>query len=92
MRPVRVLEIKRNMAADDVAVVGELLVAAERADGHQALADHQWLDLVQGGRAGFAGLVAWEPGHPHPVAYAQVSRGNDSWGLSWWSTPTTATR
>ena len=78
---MRVLEIKRHMAPDDVAVVGELLAAAERADGHQALADHQWLDLVQGGRAGFAGLVAWEPGHPHPVAYAQVSRGNDSWGL-----------
>jgi mycothiol synthase len=78
---MRVLEIKRQMAQDDIAVVGELLAAAERADGHQALADHQWLDLVQGGRAGFAGLVAWEPGHPHPVAYAQVSRGNDSWGL-----------
>ena len=78
---MRVLEIKRHMAPDDVAVVGELLAAAERADDHQALADHQWLDLVQGGRAGFAGLVAWEPGHPHPVAYAQVSRGNDSWGL-----------
>jgi mycothiol synthase len=78
---MRVLEIKRQMAQDDIDVVGELLAAAERADGHQALADHQWLDLVQGGRAGFAGLVAWEPGHPHPVAYAQVSRGNDSWGL-----------
>lgn len=78
---MRVLEIKREMAAADIATVAELLAAAERADGHQALADHQWLDLVQGGRAGFAGLVAWEPGHPHPVAYAQVSRGNDSWGL-----------
>ena len=78
---MRVLEIKRQMAPDDVATVGELLDAAARADGHQALADHQWLDLVQGGRSGFAGLVAWEPGHPHPVAYAQVSRGNDSWGL-----------
>ncbi len=78
---MRVLEIKRQMAPDDIATVSELLAAAERADGHQALADHQWLDLVHGGRAGFAGLVAWEPGHPHPVAYAQVSRGNDSWGL-----------
>ena len=69
------------MGAQDIAVVSELLDAASRADGQQALADHQWLDLVSGGRAGFAGLVAWEPGHPHPVAYAQVSRGNDSWGL-----------
>lgn len=78
---MRSLEIKRQMLPDEIAVVTELLAAAERADGHQALADHQWLDLVSGGRAGFAGLVAWEPGHPHPVAYAQVSRGNDSWGL-----------
>jgi mycothiol synthase len=69
------------MDADAIATVSELLAAAERADGHPALADHQWLDLVSGGRAGFAGLVAWEPGHAHPVAYAQVSRGNDSWGL-----------
>lgn len=75
------LEIKRQMAADDVAVVAELLEAAERADGHQAIGDHAWLDLVDGGRPGFAGLVAWEPGHAHPVAYAQLSRGNDSWGL-----------
>ena len=75
------LEIKREMAPDDIAVVSQLLKASERADGHQALDDHQWLDLVEGGRTGFVGLVAWEPGHEHPVAYAQVSRGNDSWGL-----------
>jgi mycothiol synthase len=78
---MRRLEIKRQMAPDDIADVGELLAAVERADGHRALADHQWLDLVQGGRRGFAGLVAWEPGHEHPVAYAQLSRGNASWGL-----------
>jgi len=78
---MRRLEIKRQMAPDDVADVAELLAAVERADGHRALDDHQWLDLVQGGRKGFAGLVAWEPGHPHPVAYAQVSRGNGSWAL-----------
>jgi mycothiol synthase len=75
------LEVKRHMAPADIAVVTELLDAAVRADGHPALADHQWLDLVQGGRSGFAGLVAWEEGHQHPIAYAQVSRGNDSWGL-----------
>ncbi len=69
------------MSTTDIAEVSELLAAAERADGHQALADHQWLELAQGGRTGFAGLVAWEPGHHHPVAYAQVSRGNGSWAL-----------
>jgi mycothiol synthase len=36
---------------------------------------------VQGGREGFAGLVAWEPGHDHPVGYAQVAKGDRSWAL-----------
>jgi mycothiol synthase len=78
---VRTLEVKRQMSAADIADVTELLEAAERADGHRPLDDHLWLDLVEGGRPGFAGLVACEPGHDHPVAYAQVSRGNNSWAL-----------
>ena len=69
------------MTATDLANVTGLLEVAERADGHRPLDDHLWLDLVEGGRAGFAGLVAWEPGHEHPVAYAQVTRGNNSWAL-----------
>jgi mycothiol synthase len=77
---VRRLEIKRQMDPGDIADVSELLRSAERADGHRPLSDHLWLDLVHGGRAGFAGLVAWEPGHGHPVAYAQVSRGNTAHG------------
>jgi len=80
-RVVHHLEIKRQMTASDIAAVHALLDAVARADGRQALADHQWLDLAHGGREGFAGLVAWEPSHPHPVAYAQVSRGNGSWAL-----------
>ena len=78
---MRCLEIKRQMTPTDIAEVSGLLAAAERADGHRPLDDHAWLDLVEGGRPGFAGLVAWEPGHDHPVAYAQVSRGNNSWAL-----------
>jgi len=78
---VRTLDIKRQLDPSDIADVHELIAAAERADGHRPLSDHMWLDLVQGGRGGFAGLVAWEPGHEHPVAYAQLSRGNDSWAL-----------
>lgn len=78
---VRRLEVKRRMEPADIAAVVELLELAEDVDERRALSDHQWLDLVQGGRAGFAGLVAWEPGHEHPVAYAQVARGNDSWGI-----------
>jgi mycothiol synthase len=75
------LEVKRQMGRGDIAAVSELLEVAEAADRHQALGDHQWIDLVYGGREGFAGLVAWEPGHDHPVGYAQVTRGPQSWAL-----------
>ena len=51
------LEILRNVNDAEFAAVHELLVAAERADGHRALSDHLWLDLRQGGRAGFAAVV-----------------------------------
>jgi len=68
------LEVKRQMGRADIAAVSELLVAATEADGHPPLDEHQWLDLVNGGRHDFAGLVAWEPGHDHPVGYAQVTR------------------
>jgi mycothiol synthase len=78
---VRCVEVKREMSAEDIDHVSRLLDAASSTDGHQSLSDHQWLDLVQGGRHGFTGLLAWEPGGDRPVAYAQVSRGNDSWGL-----------
>jgi mycothiol synthase len=69
------------MGAGDIAAVQELLDVATEADGHAPLGEHKWLDLVQGGRAGFAGLVAWEPDHDHPVGYAHLSRGPDSWAL-----------
>ena len=69
------------MGTGDIAAVSELLDVAAEADGHRPLGEHQWLDLVQGGREGFAGLVAWEPGHDHPVGYAQVSRGHGTWAL-----------
>jgi mycothiol synthase len=78
---MRTLVIKRQLNAAEIAEVGELVGAAERADGHRPLSDHLWLDLAQGGRRGFAGLLAWEPDHEHPVGYAQISRGNDSWAL-----------
>ena len=83
MRVVHRLEVKRQMDADDIAAVSTLLDVATEADGHRPLGEHQWLDLVQGGRRGFAGLVAWEPGHDHPVGYAQLTRGTESWALEY---------
>jgi mycothiol synthase len=77
------VEVRRQMDAADIAAVQALLDLAAQADGHNPLGEHQWLDLVQGGREGFAGLIAWEPGHGHPVGYAQVSRGPTSWALEY---------
>jgi len=68
------LEVKRHLGRADIDAVSELLEVANHVDHHHPLDEHRWLDLVQGGREGFAGLVAWEPGHPHPVGYAQLSR------------------
>jgi mycothiol synthase len=78
---MRCLEIKRQMATDDIAHVGELLDAAARADGRRPLSDHLYLDMVNGGLDGFAGFLASEPGHDHPVAYAQISRGNNEYAF-----------
>jgi len=64
------------MGEADIAAISALLEAASDADGHRALGEHQWLDLVQGGREGFAGFVARETGHERVIAYAQISRGN----------------
>lgn len=76
------------MGGGDIAAVSELLEVAAAIDGHHPLDEHQWLDLVHGGRHDFAGLVAWEPGHDHPVGYAQVTRekseGRDgTWALEY---------
>jgi mycothiol synthase len=75
------IEVKTHMGAAEIDAVRGLLDAAAVADGHAPLDEHAWLDLVQGGREGFAGLVAWEQGHDHPVGYAQVTRGSASWAL-----------
>lgn len=75
------LDIKRRLPTDDLSEVDELLLAVERADGQRPLSDHLWIDLRQGGRPGYVGLLGRQPGHDHLIAYCQVSRGNDSWAL-----------
>ncbi len=82
--PVAHLEVKRQMGRADIAAVSELLGMAGEVDGHPPLDEHQWLDLVNGGRHDFAGLVAWEPGHDHPVGYAQITReASDAHERTW---------
>ncbi len=77
------IERKQCLESREIAAVQELLAAATAADDHAPIDEHAWLDLVQGGRDGFAGLVAWQDDHPHPVGYAQVTRGPDSWAIEY---------
>ncbi len=75
------VEIKRRMGEFDIAEVSQLLQEVAAADAHAPLGEHKWLDLVHGGRKGFAGFVAREsPGGPL-VGYAQLSRGHDTWAV-----------
>ena len=78
---MRSLEIKRQMDAASLDEVSELLNDAWRADGARPLNDHLWLDLREGGRTGFAGIIARQDDHSHAIGYCQVSRGNESWSL-----------
>ena len=69
------------MGEEDIAAVSRLLRAAEPVDDHAPLGEHKWLDLVQGGRAGFAGFVAREQGHERVIGYAQLAKGGNSWSV-----------
>lgn len=72
------------MGESDIAALSQLIEAASRADGHRALGEHQWLDLVGGGREGFAGFVATEAtGRHRVIGYSQVSRGGSSWAVEY---------
>ncbi len=76
--------MKRRMGEADIAALSALIEAASHEDGHRALGEHKWLDLVQGGREGFAGFVASEAaGRRRVIGYAQLSRGLDSWALEY---------
>jgi mycothiol synthase len=82
------IEVKYQLDRSELASLNRLLSAVSEADDHPALDEHAWLDLVQGGRAGFAGLVARGAGEAEAVGYAQLSReapptgqGAGSWAL-----------
>ena len=78
---MRTFEIRRQMDAAALDEVSQLISDAWRADGTRPLNDHLWLDLREGGRQGFAGVIARDEEHRHILAYCQISRGNESWSL-----------
>lgn len=69
------------MGEADIAEVSALLAEAQHVDGHRPLGEHKWLDLVHGGRTGFAGFVARNRPDGRLVGYAQLSRGHQTWGV-----------
>jgi len=71
----------RRMGESDIAEVSQLLQEAMVADGHYPLGEHKWLDLVHGGRQGFAGFVARDQPGGSLVGYAQLSSGHGTWGV-----------
>lgn len=78
------VEVMRRIGEADIDALTRLLEAASAADGHRALGEHKWLDLVQGGRAGFAGFIARETAHRRVIGYAQISRGEShSWAVEY---------
>lgn len=76
-----VFDIKRNMTSQDIAEIAQLLDAVAEADDRKPLNDHSSIDLRHGGRPGFVGLTARHQQSNQPIAYCQISRGNDSWML-----------
>src|SRR4051794_37304678 len=73
------------MGPADIAAVTALLDIAAAADDHRPLGEPQWLDLLDGGHPGFAGLIATAAGGTSvpPIAYAQLSRGLHAWALEY---------
>jgi mycothiol synthase len=72
------------MGEADIDALTRLIEAASAADDHRALGEHKWLDLVEGGRAGFAGFIAREKTHRRVIGYAQISRGESrSWAIEY---------
>jgi mycothiol synthase len=61
--------------------VSTLINDTWRADGVRPLNDHLWLDLREGGRTGFAGVIVRDSDHNHILGYCQISKGNESWSL-----------
>lgn len=74
------LVTRSSMTAEDRQRIGVLLDAAARADGRPPLNDHLRLDLSAGGHDGFVAVEALDADDA-PIAYAQLSRGNDSFEL-----------
>lgn len=82
---MRALDVRRRLDPGTIDEVSGLIDAAWHADGTRPLSDHLWLDLREGGRTGFAGVLMRDTDNGALVGYAQVSRGNSQRGSTSWS-------
>lgn len=74
------VEIRGRHDGEDLAAVTALLDRAAAADGRPPLSERKWIDLVEAGPEGLAGVVAFDDGRVDPVGFAQVSGHAGAWG------------
>jgi len=67
------VQVKHHAGAADIAEITDLLNAASTVDGHPAIGEQKRLDLLRGGRAGFAALMAHEVDDAELVGYGQLT-------------------
>ncbi len=77
------ISIQKNTGESNLTEIIDLIRLASNHLEHNALGDHSWLDLTQGGRSSVGGFIAKLDGHSHIVGYCQISKGPTSWGLEY---------
>lgn len=81
------LQVVRKVDPEALSSLKHLFDAVSQHDHHPALGEHKWLDLIHGGRAGFAGIIGIDPDHGSadhgPIGYAHLSRHQDPVGAEW---------
>lgn len=80
---VHTIETRHRMDQAEVSAISRLVLAVSQADGHAPLGEHNWLDLVHGGREGQVAVLAKSQQTGQLIGYAQVSRGGGSWALEY---------
>jgi mycothiol synthase len=73
--------IHRRIGEEEIASILRLAKIIERHDGHKALEDHTWIDLVQGGRRGVSGFIAESVATSAALGYVRVAGTGTSWAI-----------
>lgn len=74
-------DIHRRLGEQEISSILTLAKIVERSDGHKALEDHTWVDLVLGGRKGVTGFIAQNKTRTAALGYVQVAQGQGSWAI-----------